>query len=457
MKRISSLIAQIVLSIVSLASFSSCASNSYTKAIPVNSTAIMAIDAQAIKQEDNDLLKSIASLLNVSDISECGLDFTQDIYMFETSDGNLGTCIKVNDEGSIEQWLKTLGQKGLCSKTINKRDFTFALVHDSWEIGYSDKAFLMLGPILPAQQADAIRNIRKYLKQVSEGSDKLSPLFEKLDSIEGPMRLVAQIDAMPDKLSAPFTLVQPENADCSQIILAASMEKTNSKNIIINGNLFSFNKSVDKGIKLNLDKLKPTEGKYVMNIPSNTLCSIFMNVSGNDLVNMTHNSKQLGTILAGINTAIDMDNILRCTNGDFVLSIDAFSDTSASMSMAANLESRNFLKDVDYWKKSCPSGSSIEDYGKNSYKLRTPDVSFWFGATESNEFFGSTNEHKAASILKQCSNPYPKEVLNEIKGKKLCMVVNMSQIFKQTQGESDTANLLAPLFGKAENIIFGIK
>lgn len=449
------LIARIALAIICIASLSSCASNSYTKAIPTNSTAIMAIDA-SIKEGESVLPKAISSLLNIDDATKCGLDLSQKIYIFETSDGNFGTCIKVSDSDDTEQWLNSLNEKGLCSKPSNKRDFTFALLKDSWEIGFSDEVFIMLGPILPAQQADAIRNIRRYLKQEGN-SDKTSPLLERLNEIEGAMTLITQIDALPDKVSAPITLAQPSKADESQIILAASMEKTKGNDFIISGKLFSFNTEVENGIKENLSKLRGVEGKFAKNIPSNSLCAIFMNVQGNDLVNMTHNSKQLGMMLAGVNTAIDMDNILRCTNGDFALSIDSYSDTNASMSIAAKLSSRNFLKDVDYWKKSCPSGSSINDYGKDSYKLQTPDTSFWFGATDSNEFFGSTDEKKAASILKPCTQPYTKDIINEIKGKKLCMIINMPQTLKQIQGTSDTADFLAPLFGKIGNIVFSIE
>lgn len=457
MKTNISFIAHIALAIICIAGFSSCASNSYTKAIPTNSTAIMAIDAESFCEEEKDLPQAITSLLNISDATKCGLDLSQKIYMFGTSDGNLGTCIKVSDSDDIEQWLNSLNGKGLCSKPTKKRDFTFALLKGSWEIGLSDEVFVMIGPILPAQQADAIRNIRRYLKQEDENSDKTSPLFERLNDIKGAITLVAQIDALPDKISAPLTLAQPAKADGSQIILAASMEKTNGNNLIISGNLFSLNSEIDNGIKANLGKFKSIEGKFTKNIPSNSLCAIFMNMQGNDLVNMTHNSKQLGVMLAGVNTAIDMDNILRCTDGDFALSIDSYSDTNASMSMAAKLSNRNFLKDVDYWKKSCPSGSRIDDYGKDSYKLHTPDTSFWFGATDSNEFFGSTDEKKALSILKPCSQPYPNEILSEIKGKKLCMVINMPQILKQMQGTSDTADFLAPLFGKIGNIVFSIE
>lgn len=458
MKRVTSLIVQITLFVLSIAGFSSCASNDYTKAIPTNSTAIMAFDIESMKQMGgNDITQSLASLLNINNISKCGLDLSQKIYMFETNDGNFGTCIKVSDNDDIEQCLKTLNEKGKCSKTTKKRDFTFALLHDSWEIGFSEEAFIMLGPILPVQQADAIRNIRKYLKQAADGKDKESPLIEKLDSIEGAMALVAQIDALPDKITAPFTLVQPNETDCSQIIIAASMDKSSDNNLAIQGSLFSFNNDVDKGIKENLSKLREIEGKYALNIPNNSLCTIFLNAEGNDLVNMTHNSKQLGGILAGINTAIDMDNILRCTSGDFTLSIDSYSEAKANMSMAAKLTSRKFLNDVDYWKKSCPSGSKIEDYGKDSFMLQTSDISFWFGATETNDFFGSTDKARATGILKPCDNPYPKDIINEIKGKKMCMVLNISQILKQIQDTSETKDFIAPLFGKVKNIIFSIK
>lgn len=329
----------------------SCSNDDYTNAIPANSKAIISIDAGEMKPTDgNDGKGMISALFKDCGIDESGLDLTSRIYLFETAEGNLGACMKVDDSDDLNTCFEKLKEKGICDKVIKKRDFNFTLLKGSWAIGYNDKAMLIQGPILPAQQADAIRAIGRWLKQEDDEGIKSSPLFEKLNSIEGSMTMVAQADALPEKLSIPFTIGQPKGSDASQILIAASMTATKDRCLLINGNTFSLNKQVDEELQKSTGKLRKINGRYTNNISGKSLCSIFMNVNGPDFVDIAHNNPALGALLAGANTAIDMDNILRCVNGDFAISIGSYDENDMKISMVAQLANRNFLKDVDYWK-----------------------------------------------------------------------------------------------------------
>lgn len=458
MKDFKILVMQMLLLISCTCIISSCSKDEYTKAIPANSTALISIDSKdLVKGGDNSFKDKIKGMLGITEIEDCGIDFEQRLYFFETSDGNFGGCLKVDDSDEIESWLDKLKTKRLCSNITNKKETTYALINNSWEIGFTDETLVILGPILPAQQADAIRSISKYLKQDADDSGCSSPLFSKLDSIDSPVSIVTQIDALPEKLSLPFTLGQPKNSDASQIILAAGLKSSSDGNLLINGHTFSFNDETDKALKANLQKFRKIEGTYTNNIPQNSVCSIFMNVDGKDFVTMAHNSPAIGSLLAGINTAIDMDNILRCINGDFAIAINSFSDSNISMTMAAKLANHDFVNDANYWKKSCPSGCTLTDEGKNRYFLKTSDTSFWFGATDTEEFYGSTDKYSANSIFSASKCPYDKSTINTIKGKRLCMIFNITEFLKVNDSNSEMSGLVKSLFGNINKIIYTLE
>ena len=438
--------------------YSSCSGNDYIDAIPANSNALIAIDSKAINEQtgtaDNNIVKS---LLKVDDAEECGIDFASKIFLFETTDGNLGMCAKVNDKSSLLDWLEKLNKKGFCSKATEKRDFCFALLNNSWAIGVSDKAAVIIGPILPAQQAEAIRLLAKCLKQDEDEGIRSTPLFDKLDSIGSPVSIVAQVDALPEKLAAPFTIGAPKGADASQLCIAASLTTSSNGCMSISGEPFSFNNEIDKALKASNAKLRKIKGHYINNIPGSTLCSIFLNANGNDFVNMMHNSASLGVLLAGMNTAIDMDNILRCVDGEMAFGIDAFSDKDISMSMAAQLAKTDFLKDVDYWKESCQNGSSITTCGKNRFVYNSNDARFWFGVSASEEFYGSSKEEMAENILKPAQAPFTPDVRKLAQGERFCMIINVKQIIEGNKDLSVVTDLLKPLFGNVNYIVYSIK
>lgn len=458
MKCIKKTILQMLAVFACICIYSSCSSDDYIDAIPANSNALVAVETKALNEQtgmaDNNVVKS---LLQVDDVEKCGIDFSSKLYLFETTDGNLGCCAKVGDKSTITDWLATLNKKGLCSKTTEKRGFTFALLHGSWAVGYSGKAVIILGPILPAQQADAIRTIAKYLKQDEDDGIRATPLFDKLDSISSPVAIVAQIDALPEKLAAPFTIGAPKGADASQLCIAASLTTSSKGCMNISGEPFSFNGEIDKALKASNDKFRKIKGNYINNIPGNTLCSIFMNVNGKDFVNMMHNSASLGVLLAGMNTAIDMDNILRSVDGEMAFGIDALSDKNINMSMAAQLAKTDFLKDVDYWKKSCQAGCSINNCGKDKFVYNSSDAKFWFGVSASKEFYGSSKEEIADNILRPTKSQFPTDAKKLIRGQRFCMIINTKQIIEQNKDLSVVTDLLKPLFGNVNYIVYSIK
>ena len=224
----------------------SCSGSDYLNAIPKKSTALISVDMQQMASDIHaeDKAGMLKSLLHVEDVDKCGIDITEKMYLFESADGNLGLCAKVSSESDVEDWLASLAKQHIASEVKERKGFHFAVLKDSWLVGFSDQALLVMGPVVADAQAQLQQQMVRYLKAEEEEGITVSPLFERLQTITSPMAMVAQAQALPEKFIAPFTLGAPKDTDPSQVVIAAEM---NVKDGIlqIHGETFSFNKTND--------------------------------------------------------------------------------------------------------------------------------------------------------------------------------------------------------------------
>ena len=338
---------------------SSCSKGSYMNVIPDNATAIIAVDAQ------NSGLKIDAE----------GIDTSEKIYLFETSDGALCLAAKC-----------TLSGNG------------FNILQDKWVCGYDDGKMLIMGPVIPAQQDETKKRIQRMLSQEEEESIVGTPMLQRLDSITSPIALVAQSSALPEQFATYFTLGAPRGANPSQVCIAAKIALADGI-MQIQGTNFSINKSVAKALDETNRNFRPLKGTFSAEA-AKQFFSLMMNVEGDKLLQMLQQNAGLQALLAGINTAVDMDNILRSVDGDLAFMVDS---TLTNMQIKAQLKNREFLKDIAYWKSSCPSGTSISDRGKDTWLFQGDDLSFLFGVTADNQFFGKLTRRQNADSSQMIS------------------------------------------------------
>lgn len=437
---------------------SSCSSDDYLNVIPQNSTAIVSIDTKEWfgNSVTGDKLDYVKKIFHVEDLDECGIDLERKAYVFETVDGNIGLVLKIKDEDHLTDWLDNLSKIGHCKKINKRKNINFSLIGDKWMIGYSSDALLIMGPILPAQQAEMQRQMIRYFEQDEEQSIKFTLLFEKLDSLESPVSLVAQVDALPEKMVAPFTIAAPKGADASQILIAAEIYSKDNECIEILGETFSFNKGIDNALKENMKVFRPIKGTYLKCIPQESALGVFMNVKGNDFINLLHSNKYFQTLLAGINTAIDMDNIIRSVDGDIAFVIPEFSDAGNIPQMMAQLSNKNFLKDVDYWKESCLKGSEITDWKNNSYCYTDGNLKYYFGVSDDLQFYSGNTPEMAINSILSSPKSLQDNICKEVRGKQICFVLNVASIFKENKGENSAFGLLKPLFGNIKTILYTV-
>lgn len=437
---------------------SSCSGSDYINAIPSSSSAVISIDMQQMAEKHHmaDKANVLKSLLHVDDVNDCGIDLSEKLYLFETADGNLGLCAKVDSHGKLEEWVDYLAKQHICSPLSERKGFQFAVLKGSWVLGFSDKAMLVMGPVVADAQADMQRQMARYLKADEKQGIQVSPMFERLDTISSAMAMVAQAQALPEKFVAPFSLGAPKDADASQVVIAAQMEIQKGM-LRIKGETFSFNDGIDKALKDAAKNYRPIKGNYVMSMPDDAVAGIFMNVDGNKFLPMMQSNKGIQQLLLGINAAIDMDNIIRSVNGDMAIVMPSLSDSNLKMTMAAQLANSKWLADVGYWKESCPKGSTIADWGKNAYYYTDGKTSFYFGVSDDRQFYSGSDQILASYSIKESNHPIPVDIRREVVGQKLAMVINLAKSGSGNDAMSAITSLLSPIFGNLTSIVYTLE
>ena len=437
---------------------SSCSGSDYLNAIPKKSTALISVDMKQMTADksDEDKAGMLKTLLHVDDVDNCGIDVSEKLYLFETADGNLGLCAKVSSEDGVSDWLATLAKKHIATEVTERKGFHFSVLKNSWLVGYSDEALLVMGPVVADAQAQLQQQMVKYLKADEEDGITASPMFDRLSGISSPMAMVAQAQALPEKFVAPFTLGAPKNTDPSQVVIAAEM---NVKEGIlqIQGETFSFNPDINQALQSAVASYRPIQGKYLESMPDDATAGIFMNVDGKKFLPMMQTNKGIQQLLLGINAAIDMDNIIRSVNGDMAIVLPSFSDANLKMTMAAQLAHYQWLADVDYWKESCPKGASIADWGKNAYYYTDGKTSFYFGVSDDKQFFSGSDELLASYAIKRSNHPVSADIRKEIKGQKLAMVINLNKTGNSGDVMAAVTSLLSPIFGNLNSVVYTLK
>lgn len=432
------------LSFVGVAVLAACSNKDYINTIPSESTALISVDLAKMTGVNNNFV--LKTLFKVSSYGDCGVDVSRKIYFFECADGNMGLCASVDNASNLRSSLAKAG-----CEVVSKRGYDFAMVNGSWLAGFSDDALLVMGPVTAAAAPELQNRMARYLSQSEDNGIAAMPLFAKLDSLSSPMAMVAQAHALPDQFVTPFMLGVPKDADASQVMIAAEMS-VKSGVMFVDGSTFSFNRKIDKAIREAYTVYRPIAGRYLSAMPSDAVMGLFVNVDGNKFIELMRSNRSLQAMLAGINAAIDMDNIIKSVDGDMAVITPKYLDDRLSMSMAAELAHSGWLSDVDYWKQSVPQGGRIIDWKENAYKYTDGKTTFCFGVSADKQFYSGSSPEDAMALLGQSETPISKALQQKVKGQKMALVINIGAL---TGGNaSAVASVLSPVFGNFKTIVY---
>lgn len=420
----------------------SCSNHDYLNAIPAESTMLLSLNTAKMTGAGSQTL--LKAFLHATNMNNTGIDISKPVMLFEDAQGNLGICAKTEDE---KQLATLLGKMGVEVK--ESQGFHFTALPNHWMVGYSDVSTLIMGPVLPAAQSEMKQLMTRYLKAKEDDGIVGTPMYDKLDSIDAPISMVCQAKALPEYLIAPFTLGAPQGTDPSQVIIAANLEIKDGC-LWISGQTFSFVKHINEALQMAQTSYRPISGKYVASMSQQDAAGLFVNVDGTKFIKLMTGNRGIQAMLSGINTAIDMNSIIKGVDGDLAIITPSLSQTTFQIMMAAKLKNADWLADVDYWKQSVPAGGIIGDWGRDCYYYRDGKTSYYFGVTSDWQYMSGVSEQDAQQSIKASSNPIPKKVQEQLKGQKMAMIVNLAGMGDHT----GISSFLKPLFGNVNTLVY---
>ena len=404
----------------------SCSSN-YVDVVPHNAKAVVAINP---KQLGTDLeLGALGKILGVESVEHCGIDLKEKIFLFMAPDGMLGLVAAVTSESDVEKVFDSLVEKKMATDFEDYKGYDFSVVNNSFLVGKSSKALLVMGPSVASDHLVLKRRMAKYLSAESEGGFGSTEMYDRLSDIDAALAVVAQLRMLPENVSVPFSMTLPKNVPMEKCYVAAAVRKQ-GKTLSIEGETFSFDSQTDDSINAMKDKFKPIADSYLNTIPSDRLMSLTCSMSGNDLLNMMRSNNEMRTLLFGVNTSIDIDKMVRSVDGQIVVGYDDNNDEN-NFSLLAEVNNMDWIADVDYWKRSSPHGTVIDDMGEGKYRIHSDAMDVFFGVEKSRKLLYITSEEEVAdNCTKDAKKPIDSEIKAMTVGKKLAIIVNINSLLK---------------------------
>lgn len=413
--------------VVAAVLLTACSNDDYLNVIPKNSTALVSVDVPKVASAQKGVSESLMKAwFHISDDGDCGIDLNANVYLFEAPDGNLGMVARVSDEDDVLEWLDKMFKQGRCQKVQKRRDSYFTVLNKSWLAGFNDKAFLVMGPVVPVEQAELMRMMMKYLKAEEGTTD--TPMFGRLQEIDAPVAMVSQAQALPEQFVAPFTLGAPLNTPPEKVMIAASMDAKNGC-MVVRGETFSFDQQVDAALQQSANVWRKTTSAFLNLIPSKAQYALLMNIDGERMLPLMKQSEAFRALLTGMSVKIDIDGFMQRVDGDLLMVVSPAENGKAAVEKNEQTTAANNEQMTMRWAAQNKSGAAPLDEESEAELARTR--------------------------LAAADSPLPASVLKEMEGARMCMLMSLNGFDgeKKIVVEAFTS-LLKPLFGQVEYILY---
>ena len=436
-------------------------SKDYRSSIPAGCQALVAVNLMETGKQmgiaDNKGKQSeLQSIFMVDDIQKTGIDLMSPAYIFETNGGDFGLVVSVSSRSSVIDWFAALQKKGVCKELGEKKGYPFFLLKESFVAACSNGALLIMGPVVATELSRKQLQMAKYLDAKDGEGIVQSKLFERMEALNGAVNMVARASTLPEKVVAPLTLGAPKGTDPSEIIITTEMN-VNGGLLHVNGNTFSFNTAVDEALQKASASYRPISGRYLDKISADAPFALVANVSGADYLKLMRTNEALRTMIMGINTAIDFDNMISSVDGDIVVTIPQLpNDKKLSVNFIAKAKNSDWTADVDYWKKSAPAGTVISQIAKGTlpqYTVTGSSINASFGMADSNTLYIYVDNGIKSDVSKALSP----DVAAMIKGKRMCVVASLDELLKQKKELAVVTEMLKPLFGNVSTLVYTLE
>lgn len=275
-----------------------CTNSNYVDSVPANSKAVLSINAMKLIDDDSPVKTIVLPFVNKDKKSLKGIDLTKDMYAFETIDGMFGLSIFVNDRDELLDFFQRLQTIGVMDELTENDEEIFAIASEKWMVGYDDKRMLVMGPIVnSATERENMQNrMRSMINQGADDGIRNSDLWKYLGDVDAPVKMIAQASALPDQLVSAFMIGAPRGTDPSDVMLRAEVEYEDSV-LMMKGDMFSYNPNIDQALKQAAEVYQPITVNWEKMFADTLLAGIFMNVDGEQFVELLNRDKTLGSML----------------------------------------------------------------------------------------------------------------------------------------------------------------
>ena len=322
-----------IIALVSVMILSSCTGHDYRDAIPKNVQALMSVD---FASDDFP-----ASKLK-TDLEQAGVDFSEKAFLFETVEGNFGLCARIENDAKLKEWIRQKTNEKLCQPLTESAGIEFVFYNDSWVIGYKDPTVLIIGPVLPDMQKQIQMQISRLISQDGEQGGRTTKMFQALDSLQAPIRLIAKIAALPENIALPLTIGLSKNTNLSHVCLLAEIHSADSL-IHINGQAISFNKHTNEKLR-KADKVYRPISSKTTTVNRHAFLSFITNVQGPTFLDMIQRNQTMKGLLSGINASFDVNSVIDAIDGDMVIATSINNQDRIPFAMKAEIKDKAFLK-----------------------------------------------------------------------------------------------------------------
>lgn len=335
-------------------------SDTYTRALPQNMTALARLDLPAVLEEaalSDAEQQELLQQMEAEDIAQTGLNLSKPIYAFTAASGFFGAVAAMDDAETLQAFCKKQLQNGLVSEVTQQRGFSWVTVDDRWLMAFDSEQALLMGPAVGGAQ-DQLRNeMFRLLQQDAKASGLQSKLYQSIAGEDNALVAVVAPELLPEEarqLLQPFHVATQEDA---LLRLAADLD---DKDLTISAKLLSDRPEVKEQIRETNRVLRPLKGNLTDYAHDGCLAWMAMNVKGEELLELLRSNPVTRTVFIAMNMVIDVDRIVEAVEGDIALELEELTLTADGqptmigsghnqLRLLAKLANTDFMQGASKW------------------------------------------------------------------------------------------------------------
>lgn len=433
----------ITLLIVLLAS---CNKSDYVNVVPADATFVATANFSSLAEKGDlgnsligDVVENNLSLVFagksekemkqfVESPQDMGIDFLEPAYVFQTQSKCVGMAMKMLDKGDFEKFVDMLRKQNVATKAKEKDGVMIGTLLDDMLYGYNGNTILLIASAGDVSSTALKQTIVQLFKQDEENSFRSSELFDRLCKIGGDLAFYANMAALPDEMAKNFKSFVPDGVRFSDIEFFSSLDFQKGK-AVLNTHLEGNSDKAKKMLEENSNSFKKIEGRYTDMMNAGTFIWACVGMKGEDVLPKMKKEPQVKQMLFAMERAIDVEAMIKATDGDFAMTVPYNSLMSGKTFhlFRAQIKNSSFMDDVDYWTSNMKDyGMSMNKVGSNAYCVVGAGENFMWGVDGDNLFVGTESAYN--EMVNSSKRNELEEYKAKIKNSKMFVYANMKDL-----------------------------